>query len=300
VLAMREDLHAFVKQITWPELRSGLVLLAMTFVALPILPNDSIGPFGGVNPREVWLIAIVLAAVSFLGYVAVKYFGASHGVLLAAAAGGLVSSTAVTAGNARRAAGGEGSPELLAAGVAIATAISFLRVVVLVAALKPSLLTLLAPALVAAAVVAAAFAFISAYWRRGEADKDTTVEFRNPFEFWSVVGFALLLAAIIVIGRALGEGVGTTGTILGAAALGFADVDAVTVAMARLVPQPLGVQGAAYAILAAVATNTLSKIVIGAMVGRGRFAVDIAVMSAGAAAAALVALWSAMLIMPGP
>ena len=108
----------------------------------------------------------MLAAVSFLGYAAVKYFGASHGLLLAAAAGGLVSSTAVTAANARRAAAGEGSPDLLAAGVAVATAISFLRVVVLAAALKPSLLTLLAPALIAAALVAAGFAFITVYSAR--------------------------------------------------------------------------------------------------------------------------------------
>ena len=138
VLAMRENLHSWLRKITWPELRSGLVLLAMTFIALPIVPNDSIGPFGGVNPREVWLIAIVLAAVSFLGYAAVRYFGASYGLLLASAAGGLVSSTAVTAANARRAAAGEGSPDLLAAGVAVATAISFLRVVVLAGVLKPS------------------------------------------------------------------------------------------------------------------------------------------------------------------
>ena len=109
-----------------------------------------------------------------------------------------------------------------------------------------------------------------------------------------MIGFALLLGAIIVVGRALGEAAGTTGAILGAAAMGFADVDAVTVAMARLVPQPLGVQGAAYAILAAVATNTLSKIAIGAMIGRGRFAVAVAVMSrSGVAGAALLALWVA-------
>ena len=127
----------------------------MTFIALPLVPDDPIGPFGGVNPREIWLIAIVLAGVSFLGYVAVKYFGERHGVLLAAAAGGLVSSTAVTVANARRAAAGEGSPRLLAAGVALATAVSFLRVVAIVAVLKPSLLVLLAPPLVAATVVAA-------------------------------------------------------------------------------------------------------------------------------------------------
>jgi uncharacterized membrane protein (DUF4010 family) len=113
VLAAREELHDWVGTITWPELRSGLVLLAMTFIALPIVPSDPVGPFGGVNPHEVWLIAIVLASVSFLGYAAVKYYG-QRGVLPAAALGGLVSSTAVTIANARRAAAGEGAPSILA------------------------------------------------------------------------------------------------------------------------------------------------------------------------------------------
>jgi uncharacterized membrane protein (DUF4010 family) len=103
LLASREELHGWVEKITWPELRSAVVLLAMTFIGLPILPDRALGPFGGVNLRDVWLIAIVLASVSFLGYVAVKYFGARRGLLLAAAAGGVASSTAVTITNARRA-----------------------------------------------------------------------------------------------------------------------------------------------------------------------------------------------------
>jgi uncharacterized membrane protein (DUF4010 family) len=91
LLASREELHGWVEKITWPELRSVVVLLAMTFIALPILPNQPVGPFGGINLREVWIIAIVLASVSFLGYLAVKYFGARRGLLLAAAAGALAS-----------------------------------------------------------------------------------------------------------------------------------------------------------------------------------------------------------------
>jgi uncharacterized membrane protein (DUF4010 family) len=67
ILALREELHGWVEKITWPELRSGVVLLAMTFIALPVVPGDPIGPYGGVNPREVWIIAIVLACVSFIG-----------------------------------------------------------------------------------------------------------------------------------------------------------------------------------------------------------------------------------------
>ena len=67
LLAIREELHGLVAKITWLELRSGLLLLAMTSIALPIMPSNPIGPFGGVNPREVLIIAIVLAFVSFIG-----------------------------------------------------------------------------------------------------------------------------------------------------------------------------------------------------------------------------------------
>src|SRR6516225_1747084 len=191
ILALREPIHGWVEKITWPELRSALVLLAMTFIALPIVPNDPIGPFGGVNPREVWAIAIVLAAISFLGYAAVKYFGVSHGILLAGAAGGLVSSTAVTVTNAHRAASHEDSARLLAAGVGVASAVMFVRVVIIVLVINSGLLALVAPPLLAAAAASMVYASIAAYWRREEESRGQNFKFRNPFAFWSVVGFAL-------------------------------------------------------------------------------------------------------------
>src|SRR5215470_2236363 len=178
LLALREELHGWVETITWPELRSALVLLAMTFIALPILPDDPIGPFGGVNPREVWIIAIVLAGVSFLGYAAVKYFGARRGLLLASVAGGLASSTAVAVTNARRAAAGEGSHRILAAGVAVASAIMFLRMVAIVAAVNGRLLVLVAPALVAAAATALGFALVWAF-RQKTDEREHRTTFRN-------------------------------------------------------------------------------------------------------------------------
>jgi uncharacterized membrane protein (DUF4010 family) len=297
LLAGRENLHGWVERITWPELRSGLVLLAMTFVALPLLPDRDV--VGLVNPREIWLIAIVLAGVSFLGYVAVKYIGAEHGILLSAAAGGLVSSTAVTVANARRATQGEGAPHLLAAGVSLATAISFMRVIAIAAALKPELLTLLAPPLAAGIVVTAGAAVFSAYGRGERERDDHAVAFRNPFSLLSVVGFAVLLGAVITVGDLLGEHTGTTGAILGAVAMGLADVDSVTVAMARLVPQPLGVGGATFAILAAVASNTLSKLIMGATIGRGRFAWELIVVFVLALAAGAAALWITLAFLGG-
>ncbi len=294
LLALREVLHGWLATLTWPELRSGLILLAMTFIVLPLLHDDPVGPFGGVNPREIWLIAIVLAGISFLGYAAVKYLGERRGVLLAAAAGGLVSSTAVTLANARRAAAGEGTSQLLAAGVALATVVSFARVLAIVAALKPELLVLLAPPLAAAAAVAIGFASIWIF-RHASADSGRTdVTFRNPFGFWSVIGLALTMGVIILAGRILHESFGSAGAIIGGAALGLFDVDVVTVSMTQLVPQSLSVRDGTFAILTAVAANMLSKLIIGAGLGGGRFAGNLALMSVVTAAAGAAALWMAL------
>lgn len=295
VLAVRGEMHGWIERITWPELRSALVLLAMTFIILPVVPDTAIGTAPGVNPREVWLIAIALAGVSFLGYVAVRVFGAERGVLVSALAGGLVSSTAVTVANARRAVAGEGAAGLLASGVAIATALSFLRVTAIVAALQPGLLAFVGPALVPAALVAAGYAIVTVYWRDASHGGQVRPEaFSNPFSFWPVVGFAVLLGATMVAGRLIAETFGTGGTFAGAVALGLFDVDAVTAATSRLVPVPLDWLAATMTILIAVVANTASKLVLAAVMGRGRFAVEVAAMTVLCWLAGAAGLWLAV------
>jgi uncharacterized membrane protein (DUF4010 family) len=115
--------------------------------------------------------------------------------------------------------------------------------------------------------------------------------FRNPFGFWSVIGFAIFLGIIVVAGRVISERVGATGVIVGAAAMGLADVDAITVSMARLAPQTLSVQNVVFAILAAVATNMLSKLIIGIIIGSSRFALYLAGITAACFAAGGITLW---------
>jgi uncharacterized membrane protein (DUF4010 family) len=228
----------------------------------------------------------------------VKYFGASRGVLIAAAAGGLVSSTAVTLANARRAAANEGSPRLLAGGVAVASAVSFVRVLTIAAVLQPRLLILIGPALLAATLAAVGFALVSTFWRTSGMDARHEVKFRNPFGFWAVIGFAIFLAAVIVLGRAVGEGFGTTGAVAGAVAVGFVDVDSVTVSLAHLTPNPLGLEQAAYAVLAAVSSNLVSKMAIGAAIGRGWFAAEISIMTVLCLVAAGFALATTHVLSP--
>ena len=279
VLIFREGLHGWVARITRVEFESALLLLAMTFIALPIVPDGSVGPLGGVNLREVWIIAIALAAVSFTGYVAVKLLGERRGVLVAAAAGGVVSSTAVAFSNARRAAAGEASPRVLAAGTALATAVSFLRVVAIVAALNSSLAALVARPLLVSAAAAAVFALVCVYARLQGVAPQTAAQFRNPFGFWSVLGMAVAMGLLILVGRFINARFGALGAMTGAAAMGLFDVDAMTVSMSRLMPQAHSHHVGAYALLVGVASNTFSKVVISAIVGRGSYAARIAALA---------------------
>lgn len=297
ILIIREGLHEWVARITLREFESGLILLAMTFIALPMLPDRALGPLGGVNIRAVWIIAIVLALVSFGGYVSVKLFGERRGSLLAAAAGGLISSTAVTLAYARRVAAGEGSVQVLASGAVLATAVSFIRVAGLVAILAPTLSIPVAAGALAGACVAAAFALLAVRSSVPGQKPESQFRFRNPFGFWYVIGMALSMAVLILAGRLLYEWFGSGGVVAGAAAMGLFDVDAMTVSMTRLVPQ-LHDQLAACAILAGVASNTLSKVVIAAVIAPRAFATRVAVASAasivagGAALAAVLAAGS--------
>jgi len=136
---LREPLHSWVRNVTWPEMRSVLVLLAMSFLLLPILPNRPVDPWNALNPSEIWLLAILIATVSFAGYVAVRILGARKGIAVAAIAGGMASSTAVTLSFARLAREHPESTPMLAGGILLAGVTMLVRIVVLAGLLKAEL-----------------------------------------------------------------------------------------------------------------------------------------------------------------
>ena len=62
LLAARNSLHQFLKKLSWLELRSVVVLLTMTFVLLPVLPDRPIDPWDAINPYELWLLVVLIGA----------------------------------------------------------------------------------------------------------------------------------------------------------------------------------------------------------------------------------------------
>lgn len=298
VLAAREALHALIERVTFVELRAAIVLLAMTFVILPLVPEDPVGPFGGVSPSRVWTLAILVAAISFVGYLAVRIVGDRYGELISGAVAGLLSSTAATLTQARRSASG-GSSSLLATGALAACVVSYLRTAGLVITLAPQLALLTLPSLLAAAAAMAAVAMILARADTGEAgsgrDDQHERGSRNPFDLWNVIQIALLLAGFGFAARAASHWFGDAGVIAASAIIGLGDVDAPVITVAGLAGDGLSPATASLAVLAAVLANTIAKAALAAGLGAWRFSA----LFAGGSAAALGAGVAAFLTVAG-
>jgi uncharacterized membrane protein (DUF4010 family) len=260
ILALKSWLHGWLDRLTWEELRSGLILLAMTVIMLPLLPDRELGPWLPVNPREVWLMTIFIAALSFAGYVAIRVAGSEFGILLSGLAGGLVSSTAVTLNMAHLAREHSAHREMFAASTMLAGAMMMMRVLVVVSVVNVALVAKLAPALLLGMATQAVFAALLA-WRAGNsAEAASPLSLRNPIEFGSVLQFGALLAVIMVLAKGAEVWAGSAGAYALAAVSGVLDVDAISLSMARLAPDGLDATSAVIAILIAVAVNSISKV----------------------------------------
>jgi uncharacterized membrane protein (DUF4010 family) len=288
LLALKEALHGWLNKLTWVELRSALLILAATAIVLPVLPGRPLDPWGVVNPRELWVLTILVAGASFAGYVAVRALGGGVGLLAGAAAGALVSSTVVTAELGRRVGAAETTASTAAAGAALAAAVSVTRVTLFIAAAATAALPQVGPALGAAAL-----AFLLGAWllsRRdhnpGKAEAARTL--RSPLDLRSVLQFAGFLALVTVCGRLIADAYGQAGLLPFAAAAGLADVDAVALAAGALVRDGLDAGLAGQAILVAVLVNTFSKGAIAVFAGGWRYgALYLAAATAAALAGAL-------------
>jgi uncharacterized membrane protein (DUF4010 family) len=270
LLGAKPALHAWIEKIEYEELMAVFKLLLMSLVLLPVLPDRGYGPWEALNPYELWLMVIFVAGISFVGYVAIRLFGASRGLLLAGLAGGLVSSTAATIGLARlyrqSAAADSGGARVMAAAIALAAATMFPRMILVAYVIDAKLLVPLLPSLGLAALATYTTAIV--LWRSGTAPADQALmKLQNPFEFTMALQFGVLLAAVLLLAHALQVWFGDTGIVVLSALSGLGDVDAITLSLSRMAGGVVDLRTAAIGITVAALANTLAKLGLAVFVG---------------------------------
>lgn len=265
LLALRESLHRWVASLRWEEIRAVLILLAMSFLLLPVLPNRTVDPWQSINPAEIWLLAIMIAGISFGGYVAVRLFGERLGVVMAAVTGGLASSTATTLTLARLGKEKPGSERLLAGAILVAGVVMVVRVGVVATLLNRALLMPLLFPLASVAVMLAIAAAVLLI--KNDKTEHPELKIANPLELGTALKLTAIIAIVTLAAEVVQDMVGASGVLLVAAASGVADVDAVTISMARLGGGRIAIDIAVQAIALAVGVNSIAKAVMAGWTG---------------------------------
>jgi len=203
---------------------------------------------------------VFISGIGFFGYVLIKFVGAERGAGLTGILGGLVSSTAATLSLAQSSRAEKGFSRAFAMGIMAAWTVMFLRVMVIVAVLNPSLLRGIWKAMLVS-LSASALYCVYLYMQQRSGSSEEAKVFRNPFELGPALTFGLLYAVILLAVNTAAMFFGEAGVYVSSVVSGFVDVDAVTISMSRLSGAQsgfdLGVAG--HAVVLAAASNTFLK-----------------------------------------
>lgn len=253
LLSLKPQLHAFAGGLRQEEVRSAILLALLGFVIWPLLPNRFIDPWDVINPRDIWVVVIVLASLGFVNYVLLRAYG-SRGLYMTAILGGLVNSTASVA---------ELTPALRDAGMAQATASVVLLTTVAMFVRNIVILALFAHnAVSAAAIPLAAMSLVGGIWiylrrrRPARSAPPVSLPLVSPVSLQRVLSFAALFVAIQVVSTLLQRAFGTFGLHIASLIGGLASSAGMTAAAADLVIQGkiLASQAGTATVLASIAS----------------------------------------------
>ncbi|WP_458525614.1 MgtC/SapB family protein [Onishia taeanensis] len=291
ILDNKHEIHGLLKKLQRHELDAGFKLLLITVVILPLLPNQGLGPGGAINPTTIWWLVIMIAAISFVGYFAMRLGGTRRGILFTSLFAGLSSSTALTLHFARLSQRSPGLGPLLAAGILIACGTMFPRILFYCLVIHPALL----PPLMAPVAVMAALLLLPALWlwhaHHGSAALEEPTHTQNPLELTSALLFGALLTAVMLLGEWLREWLGDAGIYLLSAVSGIADVDAIILSLTRMAEHGLATPTAVLGIVLAASVNNLVKAGLAGVIGTRRLGWRVAGPMIASLAAGLAVVW---------
>jgi len=233
LLHWKRPLHALAERIGEAEFKAAMRLVLIGLVILPIVPDRTFGPYGIINPFQIWLMVVLIVGISMAGYVAYKVLGARRGTLLGGILGGLISSTAATVGYARRAREAPAESGAAAAMILIASAVVFGRVLFEIGVVAPSQLRGLGPPI--AAMLLAMVALSAASFRLARTAIVDTVDRAPPSDLRAAIVLGLLYGGVLFLLAAAKQRFGTGGLFVVAGLSGLTDMDAITLSTAALV-----------------------------------------------------------------
>lgn len=290
LLGLKQTLEGLSKRLAPEEILTFTKFLLLAAVILPTVPNKAFTEFG-LNPFKTWLLVVAVSGISYGSYVLLALTRQREGVLLSGVLGGTYSSTATTVALAKKASL-QRAAHLFSGGIVVASAMMYLRLVILLMLFNRTLLHILAVPLLLLGCGAGITGFLwSRLHHEKAAESGGKFQPRNPLELRSALVFAVLFLAVLVISRLAITHFGNTGMYGLASLVGLIDVDAFIMGMTQsagaLTPGSLAAKG----ILVAVATNNVAKGIYAYAFADRKTGLQSLALLTGLAALSLIPLW---------
>ena len=291
LLYFKPELRGLSEHLSRRDLLSVLQFAVLALIILPLLPNQDYGPYGAINPHQVWWMVVLVAGVGLAGYAALRVVGQERGAVMLGLLGGLVSSTAPTLSFSRHARASSAMMPVAVIVIVLANLVVLVRLGVLAALLAPEVMPQLLPVLVGGLVVGGLGAAYGVHRLQPQGELPA-LAMSIPTEMRTALGFGLLYAAVLLAAAWLSDWLGTRGLYAVALVSGLTDVDAITLSSLRLHnlgQLPVGIL--VNVITLAVLSNLVFKSVLTLSIGGWKMARH-AVAGMGALGLGLVAAWA--------
>jgi uncharacterized membrane protein (DUF4010 family) len=274
LLTGREKLHALARRVDVQEVITAGEFLILTGIILPLLPNEPVTTLTTITPRQAWLALVVVCSLSYASYLAQRYWAAAARGLWMPALGGLYSSTATTVVLARQAKANPAMRTQAEAGITLATAIMYLRILAIVAFFNLPLARELAPSLSGLSLAGLVICALQYWLAKPQARAPEAAELQrtgvNPLELGPAAVFAVLFVAVSFVSNWAKAEFGTSGIYSLAAIVGVTDIDPFVLNLAQGGTAGMSNSALAAAILIAASSNNILKAVYAAFFGGGR------------------------------
>lgn len=292
LLHLREELRTWVDRLTDRDVRAMMQFVVISLVVLPVLPDQTYGPYDVLNPRQVWWMVVLIVGLNLAGYAAFRLMGARAGTALAGVLGGVISSTATTISYARQTRTEPARAPTAVVIVWIASGVVFVRIMLEIAAVAPAFLPVAAGPLTVMLMLFAVTAVI--IWKSGTTPGDNPLDPGNPSELKPAMLFGALYAVVLFVVAAGQDLLGDAGLYAAAAVSGLTDVDAITLSTSQLVASDrLSPDTGWRLVLIAILSNLVFKLAMAATLGSRAFARKLGTLGAVAIAVGvgLVLFW---------
>ncbi|HHH20619.1 MAG TPA: MgtC/SapB family protein [Nitratifractor sp.] len=278
ILEIKPRLQTLERNISPVDVQAVTLLLVMSFIVLPILPDEMLGPYNLFNPYKTWLMAVIIALISFIGYIAIKTLGQKYGIFLTGAAGGFISSTAVSISLSKMFQKQYHLLNNYSGGIAIASTFMYIRVLFETFVINPDLALHLLPAYLGASISGLLLSWYF-FAKSPSAHIDLTKSniAKNPLQLSEALKFGLLFGIIYGAIAFIQSRYGDMGVYIVSFISGISDVDAITLSLSQMANDgKLLLDISAYGIIIASVTNSFVKLAIVFWLGGLRLGLRIA------------------------